>query len=324
MLPWIKHYAKLVFSSLTLIFFIILIMFFLLELAPGDPVQALIGDAPVSAEFRAEMVRNFNLDAPAYVRFLSYIGNVVTGDLGYSYANSEKVLDLILGRLGNTLILTLPSIVLSSLGAIALGSFAARTRSKAKDAGVTFTAVVGFSIPSFWLSLLLILLFSVMLGWLPAQGMSSFSSSGFSLPHLILPLAAMTIGELAFKTRIMRSSMIESLGQDYIDTARSKGLSGGVIVRRHALLNSMLPMVSVIGLSLCYAIAGSVLVERVFGWPGMGLLLYDAIQKSENMIILGVLFVLTITVVVVNFLTDIVYGIVDPRIARRYQLEREA
>lgn len=307
-----------------LIFMIIVVMFVLLELSPGDPIQALMGDAPVSEAYRQQMTETFGLDQPAIIRFFTYLANVATGNLGYSFANNMPVLELIVGRLGNTLMLAIPSIILSSIGGIFLGAIAARTRSKLKDSTISIGAVIGFSIPTFWMGLLMILLFSVSLGWLPAQGMNSFANPGFSWRHLILPLATMTLTELAFKTRIMRSSMIEVLGQDYIDTARSKGLTNREILRRHGILNSMLPMVSVIGYSLGYTIAGAVVIEKVFGWPGMGLLLYDAIQKSENMVILGVLLVMTVTVVIVNILTDVVYGLVDPRIGRRFKLEREA
>jgi peptide/nickel transport system permease protein len=247
---------------------------------------------------------------------------MMTGNFGYSFANREPVSELILQRLGNTLILTIPSLIISSIGGILLGAAAARTRSRVKDGGISFLAVAGFSLPSFWLALLLILLFAVTLGWLPAQGMSSFGSKGLSVPHLVLPVLALAIPELAFKARIMRSSMIEVLGQDYIDTARSKGLTGLEILRNHGLLNSMLPMVSVIGYSLGFTLAGAVTVEKVFGWPGMGMLLYTSIQTGENMVVMGILFMLTVTVVVVNILTDIVYGMVDPRIRARSRAAR--
>jgi len=317
---WLKHYAKLIGSSAILIFAVILVMFLLLELAPGDPIQALVGQVPVTDEFRRQMTEMYGLDRPLPERFVSYVGNILTGNLGYSYANRQPVAELILQRLGNTLALTLPSLVISSVGGILLGTAAARTRSKFKDGAISFGAVAGFSVPSFWLALLMIMLFAVNLGWLPAQGMASYGSSGFSLQHFILPVIALAIPELAFKARVMRSTMIGVLGEDYIDTARSKGLTPVQILRHHGLLNSMLPMVSIIGYSLGFTIAGAVTIEKVFGWPGMGMLLYTSIQTGENMVVMGILLVVAITVVIVNIATDVVYGLVDPRIRARSRM----
>lgn len=323
-MPWIKHYGKLLLSSLILIFVVILVMFILLELAPGDPIQSLVGAMPVTDAFREQMTIAYGLDRPLHERFFAYVTNVLQGNLGESFANKQPVLDLIMGRLGNTLILTIPATILASIGGIYLGAVAARTRSKFKDSTISTLAVAGFSIPSFWLALLLVLLFSVTLGWLPSQGMGSFTGGGVQFRNLILPVLAFTVGELAFNTLIMRSSMIEVLGQDYIDTARSKGLSSMQLLRKHGLLNSMLPMVSVIGYSFGLTLAGSVLIEKVFGWPGMGLLLYDSIQRSENLVVMGVLLITTVAVVIVNILTDITYGLVDPRIRARYRAQRGA
>lgn len=304
-------------SSLVLILVVVVAMFVLLELAPGDPVQAMIGEAPVPQAYRDQLVREFGLDRPVHERLFLYITNIATGNLGFSYVSREPVLNLIVGRLGNTLMLAVPSIVLSSIGGILLGILAARVRSRWKDGAISFTAVAGFSLPSFWLALILILVFAVNLGWLPAQGANSPGATGISPAHLVLPIIAMTVPELAFKARVMRSTMIEVLGQDYIDTARSKGLSSQQVLRHHGVLNAMLPMISVIGYSLGYMLAGSIAIEKVFGWPGMGSLLYQSIQNGENLVVMGILLMVTITVVVVNLLTDLAYGLVDPRIRAR-------
>ncbi|NJC63144.1 ABC transporter permease [Planosporangium flavigriseum] len=323
-IAFVGHYLRLLASSMLLVFSVVVIMFLLLELAPGDPIQGLVGQMPVTDEFRASMVEAYGLDRPIHERFIAYVANVATGNLGYSYANQASVGGLIVDRLGNTLLLTVPALVLSSVAGIVLGAIAARTRSRRVDGALSFTAIAGFSVPSFWLGLLLILIFASMLGWLPAQGMSSYTSTGVSIRHMVLPVIALAVTETAFKLRVMRSSMIEVLGQDYIDTARSKGLTGNQVLWRHGILNSMLPMVSVIGYSTGFTLAGSVLVEKVFGWPGMGLLLYESIQRSENMVVMGVLLVIAVTVVVVNILTDVVYGIVDPRVRARLHRARSA
>lgn len=313
------HIAKLVVNSLLVFVAVITVLFFLLELAPGDPVQTLVGDVPLSDEFRERITAAYGLDKPAAERYLLYLGNVFTGDLGYSFGtNNEPVLGLILSRAGNTLAIALPSFVISTVGGIVLGAIAARTRKRWLDAGISGTAVGLFSIPNFWFGMVLILVFSIGLGWLPTQGKSPYGQPGIALEYMVLPVIAMATSELAYKARIMRSSMIEALGQDFIDTARSKGLTSGQILWRHALPNALLPMVTVAGYSLGFVLAGSVLVERVFGWPGMGLLFVDAIQRQNNMVILGVVIVLTAVIIVVNILTDLLYGVIDPRLRARF------
>ncbi|HLU58068.1 MAG TPA: ABC transporter permease [Pseudonocardia sp.] len=313
------HYGSLLLSSFILFITVITVLFFLLELAPGDPVQALVGDVPLTEEFRQQLIAAYGLDRPAWERYLVYLGNVLTGNLGYSFAtNAEPVLDIILSRVGTTLALAVPAFVLSTAGGIVLGSIAARTRRRWLDAGISGFTVGLFSIPNFWLGMLLIIVFSITLGWFPTGGKSPYGQPGISLEHMVLPIITMATSELAYKARIMRSSMIESLGQDFIDTARSKGLSSRRLVFRHALPNALLPMITVSGYSLGFILAGSVLIERVFGWPGMGLLLVDAIERKNNMVVLGITIVLTFTIIVVNIVTDVVYGIVDPRLRARF------
>lgn len=316
MSPVLFNLLRWIGSALLLIASVVVMMFLLLELAPGDPIQALVGNMPVTDELRAKLVLEFGLDGSVYERFFVYVGNILSGNLGYSYANQAPIGGLLIDRLQNTMLLAVPALVLSSVGGIILGSIAAMTRSKTLDNVFSITAIAGFSVPSFWVGLVLIIIFSVNLKWLPAQGMRSFTSSGLSIPHMVLPVLTLTFTELAFKLRLMRATMIEVLGQDYIDTARSKGLGKWSIIRKHALLNSMLPMITVIGYSVGYTLAGTVLTEKVFGWPGMGLLLYESIQRSENMVIMAVLLVVAVAVVVINLLTDIVLGFVDPRVRR--------
>jgi peptide/nickel transport system permease protein len=299
-------------------------MFFLLELTPGDPIQALVGNMPVTPELREQLTVQFGLDRPMIERLFIYIGNILTGDLGYSYANRSPIAPLLFAKLGNTLLLVVPALILSSVLGILLGALAATTRSKSLDNALSISAIAGFSVPSFWLGLVAIIVFAVQLRWLPAQGMRSYTSTGLSIPHLVLPVLTMTITELAFKLRLMRATMIEVLGQDYIDTARSKGLSRAAILRKHALLNSMLPMITVIGYSIGYTLSGTVLIEKVFGWPGMGMLLYESIQRSENMVVMAILLFVAVTVVIINMLTDIVLGLADPRVRRRLQTGRGA
>ncbi|WP_460773082.1 ABC transporter permease [Microbacterium sp. GXF7504] len=311
------HIGRLLLSSLLLFVAVLTVLFLLLEIAPGDPVQSLIGDSPVSDDFRAQMVAAFGLDRPLVERYLIFLGNIFTGNLGTSFGTSMTVSELIIDRVGNTIALALPAFVISTVGGIVLGTIAARTRSKVLDGTISGFALALFSIPNFWLGLLLIMVFSMWLGWLPTQGKSPYGQEGIAIQYLVLPVITMATTELAYKTRIMRSSVIEALGQDYIDTARSKGIAGQAVLWRHALPNALLPLVTISGYSLGITFAGSVVIERVFGWPGMGLLLYDAVQKQNNQVVLGCAVVITLAIIVINLLTDIVYGIVDPRLRAR-------
>jgi peptide/nickel transport system permease protein len=320
---WAIHVVKLLLSSFVLFLAVITVLFFLLELAPGDPVQSLIGDVPITDAVREQITAAYGLDQPAWQRYFIYLGNVLRGDLGYSYAtNSQPVLEIILSRAGNTLALAIPAFILSTVGGIVLGAIAARTRRKWLDAGISGTTVGLFSVPNFWFGMLLIIVFAIWLDWLPTGGMAPYGQAGIQPQYLILPVLTMATTELAYKARIMRSSMIESLGQDFIDTARSKGLSSQFVLWRHAMPNALLPMITVAGYSLGFILAGSILVERVFGWPGMGLLFFDAIERRNNMVVLGVVIVLTVTIIIVNILTDLVYGLVDPRLRARFSPHR--
>lgn len=318
------HYGKLLLTSLVLFLLVVTVLFILLEIAPGDPVDSLVGDYPISEEFRAQVTAAYGLDKPAWQRYFIYLANVFQGDLGFSYASSTPVAELIFSRLGNTLAIALPAFVISTIGGLVVGAIAARTRNRWLDAGLSGTTVGFFSLPNFWLGILLILLFSIVLGWLPSQGKSTYGAPGIEFQYAILPIITMASTELAYKARIMRSSMIETLGQDYIDTARSKGVQRDRVLWRHAMPNALLPMITVSGYSLGFLLAGSIVVEKVFGWPGMGLLMLDAINRNDNQVVLGVVIVITISVILVNMLTDVLYGVVDPRVRARLSGKKEA
>ena len=315
------RYGRLLVSSVLLFVAVITVLFLLLELAPGNPIQSLVGDVPISPAFEAQITAAFGLDKPLWERYVIYLGNVFTGNLGYSFGTNQPVLDLILGRAVNTLAIALPAFVLSTVLGLVLGSIAARTRRRWLDGGISGAAVALFSVPNFWLGMMLIMIFSLTLGWLPTQGKAPYGQEGIALQYMVLPVITMATSEIAYKTRIMRASMIESLSQDFVDTARSKGMSSQRVLWRHALPNALLPMVTVSGYSLGFILAGSVLVERVYGWPGMGLLFIDAVNRQDNQVVLGVVIVLTVSILLVNILTDVVYGVVDPRL--RSQLTRK-
>lgn len=316
----LKHIGKVLLSSLILLIVVITILFLLLEIAPGDPIQTLVGDVPISEALRQQIYATFGLDKPMWERYFIYMGNVLTGNLGVSFGTEVPVTQLIGERIGNTLALAIPAFILSTIGAVVIGAIAAKTRKRWLDSLLSGSSVALFSLPNFWLGLMLIIVFSVTLGWFPTQGKAPYGVEGIQLQYMVLPLITMATAELAFKARIMRSSMIESLGQDFMDTARSKGLTDRQALWRHAMPNAMLPMVTVAGLSLSHILAGSVLVEKVFGWPGMGLLFIGAIERQDTFLVLGIVIVLTISILIVNIVTDIVYGLVDPRL--RSQVKR--
>lgn len=309
------HYGKLLFSSFVLFLVVITVLFALLELSPGDPVLAILGDTPVSAEFLERMKATYGFDRPVWERYFIYVGNVLTGNLGFSYLHTgQPVLKLVLERMGPTLALALPAFLISTAGGLVFGAIAARTRKRWLDSTISGSAIALFSVPNFWFGMLLILVFSIGLGWFPIQGKAPHGQSGIHFQYLILPVLTMATSQLAYKTRIMRASVIEALGQDFIDTARSKGLSEQKILWRHAFPNALLPMITVAGYSLGFLLAGSVVTEQVFGWPGMGLMFIEAVQRGNNQLVLGVVIVITATIIVVNILTDLVYGLVDPRV----------
>jgi peptide/nickel transport system permease protein len=318
------HYAKLLISSVILFLVVITVLFWLLELAPGDPVHALLGDSPVSPEFLEKMTIAYGLDRPAWERYVIYLGNVLTGNLGFSYLHAgQPVLNLILDRIGPTLALALPAFVISTTGGLIFGTIAARTRKRWLDSSISGSAVALFSVPNFWLGMLLIIVFAIQLGWLPIQGKAPYGQPGIHFAYLVLPVLTMATAELAYKTRIMRASVIEALGQDFIDTARSKGRSERAILWRHAFPNALLPMVTVAGYGLGHMLAGAVVIERVFGWPGMGLMFIEAVERGNNQVVLGVVIALTATILVINLLTDFVYGLVDPRVRTALSARKE-
>ncbi len=311
-------------QAIPLIFVIILINFFLIHAAPGNPVDFLIGSMDASAEYIDDLRREFGLDQPLWVQFWLYVAKVAQFDLGYSLRFRAPVLDLILGRLPATLLLMGTALIISSLLGVLLGVLAARRPYGAVDNTATVAALAGYSMPVFWLGQLMLLLFSLQLGWFPTQGMYSLRapSEGWGrvldiAHHLVLPAACYSIYNLALVFRLTRVKMQETLALDFITTARAKGLAESRVVLVHALRNALLPVITVIGLNFGFMLAGSVLTETVFAWPGMGRLLYEAIGARDYPVLMGLFTVLSVMVIAANVLTDIAYAIVDPRVVYR-------
>lgn len=277
-----------------------------------------------SAEYIDDLRREFGLDQPLWVQFWLYVAKVAQFDLGYSLRFRAPVLDLILGRLPATLLLMGTALIISSLLGVLLGVLAARRPYGAVDNTATVAALAGYSMPVFWLGQLMLLLFSLQLGWFPTQGMYSLRapSEGWGrvldiAHHLVLPAACYSIYNLALVFRLTRVKMQETLALDFITTARAKGLAESRVVLVHALRNALLPVITVIGLNFGFMLAGSVLTETVFAWPGMGRLLYEAIGARDYPVLMGLFTVLSVMVIAANVLTDIAYAIVDPRVVYR-------
>lgn len=299
--------------------------FALLHLAPGDAADIVAGQSGhATPEFVAELRREFGLDRPLYVQFFLYLGKLLTLDLGHSFLHQTSVARLILDRLPATLLLMVTATTLAIGIGILLGVIAARKRGSLVDSVVSVVALIVYATPVFWLGLMLIVFFSIVLGILPSGGMVDIrvASSGFFyaldvLWHLILPAGTMALFYVAIYTRLMRASMLEVYSLDFIVTARAKGLSERAIAWRHAARNALLPVVTLAGLQFGHLLGGSILVETVFGWPGLGRLVFDSLLQRDLNVLLGILFVSSIVVVLANLAADIVYGLLDPRIVHK-------
>ena len=307
--------------AVPLVIGVVVVNFLLISLAPGDPITALIGEFPAPPEYVERVRAQYGLDQPVPERLVRYLANVVQGDLGFSFANRQPVLGLVLERLGRTLVLMLSTVVLATAVGVVLGVWAARRPNSAVDGGATGFALAGYSIPEFWLGQILILIFAVWLGWLPAGGFRSIrvdyvgmAAVWDQMRHMILPMLALSFRYMAITTRLTRASLLEVMNADYILAARARGLSERRVLWEHGLRAAALPIITVIGYNFSFIVAGSALVETVFGWPGVGRLMYDSIFTRDYPVLLGILLLVSITVILVNLLTDLAYALVDPRV----------
>jgi peptide/nickel transport system permease protein len=316
-----RYAAGRLLQAVPLLMGVIIVNFLLISLAPGDPVNALLGEYPAPPEYVAQLRQEFGLDQPAPVRLGLYVWNVLRGNLGFSFAYRLPVASLVVERLANTFLLMATALTLAAVLGVILGVAAARRPGSGLDAASTGVSLAGFSIPDFWLAQLLVLLFAVALGWLPAQGIRSvreeYTGMAAALDlarHLILPAVALSFRYMALIARLTRASMIEAMSQDFILAARARGLPERIVLWQHGLRNAALPVVTVIGYNFAFVLAGSALVETVFGWPGVGRLLYDAILQRDTPVLLGILLMVSATVGVVNLLVDLLYAVLDPRV----------
>ncbi|CAM5692004.1 ABC transporter permease [Streptomyces purpurascens] len=299
--------------------------FFLFRLIPGDPVKTMTGGRQVSAEQLAAYRREFGLDLPLWRQFTDYCGKALTGDFGTSYQFRSPVVDKITEALPNTLLLTGTAFVLYTALGIFLGTRSAWRRGTVGDRINTGLALTLYSIPSFWLGLLLIIVLSVGIGPLPGMfptgGMESGGEEGFAYVldvahHLVLPVVTLVAVEYGQTLLVTRSALLDEMGSDYLTTARAKGLRDDLVRRRHAVPNALLPTVTLIFINLGRTVAGVILVETVFSWPGLGGLFYQALSVPDLPLVQGLFFVFAAAVIVMNTLADLVYPLLDPRVAR--------
>ncbi|MFZ2259008.1 MAG: ABC transporter permease [Clostridiaceae bacterium] len=311
----LKTILQRLFQIIPTLLIVVSITFILTRMIPGDPAAAMLGPQASLEEInklRAEM----GLNASMGQQYLSYLGDVFRGNFGHSYSYSESVLNLILNRLPNTLILSITSLVLASLISIPLGIVSAVKQYSVFDYTAMLFALVGVSMPIFWLGLMLVLIFSVGLGWLPTMGMGSFDNGlGDVIRHMILPVICLSTIPTATFTRITRSSMLETINSDYIKALRSRGLSERVIIFKHALKNALPPIVTVVGIQLAGAFTGAILTETIFAWPGMGTLITGAIENRDYMLVQGAVLVTAMAFVFVNLLVDLLFMVVNPKVS---------
>lgn len=319
-LAGLRYAALKILSTIPMLLGVIVVNFVLIHLAPGDPVSILVGETEPSAEELAALYAKLGLDQPLWKQFIDYLASVATGDLGYSYVLQAPVSEIILSRVPATLILMLTALILFSALGVFLAVLVAHRPRSAFDRIGSVLAVFGYSIPAFWLAQLILLVFAMNLGWFPTSGMSNsrYGYEGWAwfvdmLHHLILPASVLGMRYLAINFRYARAAMRDALSQDYIVAARAKGLSEGRILY-HGFRNGILPVITVFGLNMADILAGSVLTEIVFGWPGLGRLTYDAMYARDYPLLMGIFVFVSIGIVVTNLLIDIVYSLFDPRV----------
>jgi peptide/nickel transport system permease protein len=310
-------------QGLALVLAVVVLNFVLVHAAPGDPVETIAGaSGGMSEDLKAELRTQYGLDRPLPVQLGTYLGKVAQGDLGHSYFFNLPVTGLIGERLPATLLLVACAVGIAFVIGTALGVLASRRPNGWLSQSINVLALVGFSAPVFWTGMMLVILFASVLPWFPVSGMRAIDATGGGgladivdvAHHLVLPALTLSLVYLAQYSRLARASMLDVLGSDYIRTARAKGLAEAVVLYKHALRNAVLPVVTLLGLQFGNVMAGAILVETVFNWPGLGRLAFESVLRRDYPTILGVLLFSSIVVVAMNLLTDFCYRLIDPRI----------
>ncbi len=309
-------------QAVPVILAIVALNFLLLHLAPGDAAQVLAGEAgSASPEYMAQLRERFGLDQPIWISLLVYMKNVLSLDLGFSFRHNMPVLDLILQRLGPTILLMGVTLVLSVGAGMGLGLLAAARVGGWLDTFISILALISYATPLFWIGLMLIVVFSIKLDWLPTSGMETVAAfhEGWTrvadiARHLVLPAVTLSLFYMALYARLMRAAALEQAGMDYVATARAKGLSEARITLTHVLRNAILPVITMAGVQTGALLGGSIVVETVFAWPGLGLLAYQSLFARDLNLLMGIFFLSASLVVVANLAVDLLYTVLDPRI----------
>ena len=310
-----EYFIRRLLYLVPVLLFISFLSFSLIYIAPGDPAEIMMTSP--GGGVNEEAVEAFRiahgLDQPLYVQYFNWLKNAVTGDFGYSYMSEQPVFETVLNAFGNTLTLAVLGLIIALAIAIPAGILSAVKNNTIIDSICRFFALIGVSIPNFWQAYLMIVIFSVMLHWLPASGFGH----GTDISYMILPALVLGTSSAAVIMRMTRSSMMEVMGKDYITTARAKGLPEKTVITRHALKNSLIPVITVTGLTIGFLLNGSVIVETIFGWPGIGNLVVNSILSHDYLMVQGTILFVAIIYLAVNFVVDIVYVWANPEI--RYE-----
>ena len=320
--PRLRYAGRRLLKSVPILLAIAVCNFVLLKLAPGDAADVLAGEAgSATPEYLAALKSQFGLDQPDWVQLLHYVWRLLRLDLGFSFRNNESVLSMILSRMPATLLLMVGALGLAFIAGAALGVLASRRVNTWVDNLISVVALLFYATPIFLIGLGLIVVFAVKLGVLPTGGLTSVGAgytglraAGDVAVHLLMPLVTLALFFLALYARLMRASMLEVFNQDYVTTARAKGLPERLITMKHVVRNAMLPMVTMLGLQVGTLLGGSVLVETVFAWPGIGHLAFEAVMSRDLNLLLGILLVCSVIVIAANIMVDLAYAWLDPRI----------
>lgn len=291
------------------------VIFGVVSLVPGDPASFMLGTG-AQPQTLAALRQQLGLDQPLPLRYLSWLAGILRGDLGHSFTYRTPVAGMILDRLQVSLPLALLALVLAVALAVPVAMLAAARRGRATDLAVMGGTQLGIALPNFWFAMLLVLLFAVNLRWLPAGGFPGWADPLAALKSLLLPSLALALPQAAILARVLRSALIETQDLDYIRTARAKGLSRARTLRRHALRNAMIPVLTIMGMQFSFLLAGAIIIENVFYLPGLGRLIFQAITQRDLIVVQSAVLVLVAAVICVTFLVDLAYGLIDPRLRR--------
>lgn len=315
-----RYVGRRLLQMIPTIFVVILINFFIIHMAPGDPARVMAGEMAHPDNVEAIRVA-FGLDKPLIQQFIIYMGNLLRGDLGFSFKYLTPVSELILERLPQTILLMVTASTISILLGTMIGAYSASKYPSALDSGIVVTSLSFYSMPIFWFGLLLLFIFARELGWFPSGGMADIIDKKTGVArvadvawHAVLPVLTLAAYQLPIFVRISRASVIETMREDYITTARAMGISERRVFSRHALRNALLPTVTVAGLTLGFVLTGAIMTETVFSWPGIGMLMWQAILNRDYPTLMGIFLFASVSVIVASFLTDMVYALLDPRV----------